>query len=361
MKVLHILFYDRPLNTFPSVYNGIYLLHQHGFENYITTSGNCDEFDGLIRRHYPLNGGFLDKLKCISNIEYRFDLSIAYGPRDLELFYLSKLINPFKFKSLLYHSLEIPTAYFTDSGGKALAHRILLKLGMSQVDKLIIQDEQRLKLLLTLCPSLKNSEYFLVKNSYINTIEPLSQSLPWFDCVRRNARHLVLYTGAIERWALSLALFDELKKLDDITFLFSGWSKDGLADEAIAYCKDSLNIHFHLGIKSRSELNYMVMNSDIGLLWYNSADSNVTSMGMSSGKFHKYLSYKKPIITNRMPQLSDYIQGRGVGISSELNNISESIQYLINNYAILQNNIENNYFQECDYESQYFKVINSLS
>ena len=81
---------------------------------------------------------------------------------------------------------------------------------------------------------------------------------------------------------------------------------------------------------------------------------------MSSGKFHKYLSYKKPIITNIIPQLSNYIHEKGLGISSELSNISKSMQYLINNYAILQNNIEKNYPKEFDFEMHYIKVIKNI-
>ena len=101
MKVLHILFWDRPLNTFPSVYNAVYLWYKYGFENHIAMPSNCFDFEEYIHRHYQLKGSVFNKINCISNIEYFFDIVIVYSTRDLELFYLAQLKKHLKYRLLL--------------------------------------------------------------------------------------------------------------------------------------------------------------------------------------------------------------------------------------------------------------------
>lgn len=372
-KVLHIFNYDRELETFPSVYNAIFLWAKQGWENYVATAGNCDEFKNWIKCLYNLNGDIVNRVRQISNIKESFDVIILYDPLDVIIFSLCSVKgSKFKYKNLVHHSLEIPLTFSENLKKlrfdsrclrimlKSVSSKFLLKFTFSKLDKLLIQDELRLNALLNRFPVLKSKQYFLTPNSYINSIEPISESLPCFDAIRNISKHLVLYIGAIERWALSLALFDEIRKLTDVTFLFSGWSGDGFSKELIKYCNGNKNIYFNLGTKNRQDLNYMVVHSDIGLAFYDPKDENVRLMGLASGKFHKYLSFGKPVIINTCPYLSEYTEKAGIGISSDFCSIAESIRKIINNYNWYQNNITRKYSSSCNYELNYLHLIKSF-
>ena len=163
------------------------------------------------------------------------------------------------------------------------------------------------------------------------------------------------------RWALSYELFDQLKQLEDVCFVFSGWSDDGFVDELTRYCAGAEHIVFHLGTKSRADLNYMVANSDAGLAVYDPQDENVRQMGLSSGKLHKFLSLDVPVVCNPQPFLSAYLEDRGWGLSSKTEGIAETLDHLLSNSSQYKENIARTYAIECDFEAAYERVVNSLS
>lgn len=360
-KILHVLLNKKGLDRYPSVYNALYCWSKLGWSNYIIASDATEDLNGVIEKEYRFSGGYLRRATQLAHLPGYFDIVIVYDPQDLAAFYGTRWLLPRNsYGKLVHHCLEIPTG--TLPGG-SLFKKALHKMfagGYRLIDHLIIQDERRAELFFNTFPHLTGLQCFLVTNSFINAIEPIAPSLDWFDQLRAKSNLLVLYIGTIDRWAFSENVIETILKVPEVTFVFSGWSEDGYAAELTARYKSATNIHFHIGAKSRPALNYMVANSDIGLVCYESMDQNVRQVGLASGKMHKFLSFQKPVLMNRIPSLHDFITLNGFGKSVPAEDFSRAIRHLADNYARFCQNINNRYSTLCDYEREYMAFIQAL-
>lgn len=340
-RVLHILTDDRGLDTFPSVYNALYLWKKQGWNNDIATPSDCSDFKQYIDRIYPLKSVNRLLPPVVSSVwglfqaDRAYDLVITYEPKDLKAYYLASLLSGNNYGSChLHHSLEVPSVDFEGKSPLAPIHRFLFRRALSDVDLLAIQDTFRYKLLRNFFPVIVNKPFSIVPNSFLDAVEPIAENLTWFDEIRNDAKTLILFIGGIERWSLSNELMDEIASLPEYTFLFSGWSRDGYYDELLASYGGHGHIFFDVRKKSLAELNYMVLQSDIGLAIYDSTDSNVIHMGLSSGKFFKYLQHKKPVIINDIPFLNSMVLRNGIGtvyckgkLAQNLSDVIQSANY----------------------------------
>jgi hypothetical protein len=360
-RVLHILMNKKGLHAYPSVYNALYCWFKVGWSNHIIACGATDEFSDLIEKEYRFSGGYVRRATQLASVPGHFDVVIVYDPQDLEVLYATRWLFPKNsYGHLVHHCLEISTNRLE---GKSILkngiHRLLFR-GYRLIDSLIVQDKSRAELFFNTFPRLKGIQCFLVTNSFINAIEPVATSLDWFDQLRAKSKLLVLYTGTIARWAFSEHLFDSLLKIPEVTFVFSGWSQDGYAEELAARYHAVRNIHFHIGAKSRSDFNHMVANSDVGLVCYESMDQNVAQVGLSSGKMHKFLSFQKPVLMKRLSSLHDFITINGLGMSVPVEDFPRAIRQLAYNYPTFCENIHKRYSTLCDYEQEYMKFVQLL-
>ncbi|HBA73033.1 MAG: hypothetical protein A2X82_16275 [Geobacteraceae bacterium GWC2_55_20] len=331
-SVLHILTDDRGLDTFPSVYNALCLWKKQGWDNDIATAGDCSDFNQFIDTVHPLNPTIflLPTAWGLSHIEKHYDLIITYDPKDLESVYIARLLSGRKLgKKHLHHSLEIPSYAFESKDLFRLIHRLLLRKALSDIDLLAIQDRFRYKILCDYFPDIVNKPFSIVPNSYLDVIEPMAEKLSWFDEVRKDADALILYIGGIERWALSNELLDEIATLPMYTFLFSGWSRDGYYDELVKKYARHGHMVFDIKKKSLADLNYMVSQSDIGMAIYDCSDCNCFNMGLSSGKFFKYIQHNKPLIINDIPFLNKLVTQNGMGAVYSRGNLGRNISFIM--------------------------------
>lgn len=355
--VLHVLNGERGLDTYPSVYNAMYVLDAHGWNNQIITGGSVDGFDSVIKNEFRFRGGYLRRAMQLARLTGDFDQVILYEPRDVEIFQLSRLLGGrLRYKTLVHHSLEIPTEILQRQGVKSFVHRFLYR-GYRKVGKLIIQDGARQALFYKCFARLKDVPCFLVPNSYIPDLEPVAESVPWFERIVESGKPIVTYTGAVERWALSADLFLSIRDMTDVNFVFSGWSYDGFAQEAMALCDGVQNIYFDLGMKSRGALNYIVKNSDLGLVFYDSADPNVAVIGLSSGKLHKFLSYGKPVVVNEIPSMRNFLENNRFGIATTSSDIPVAIRTILSSYEIYSNGVSERYGPLIDFRAAYERSL----
>lgn len=360
-STLHILTDSRGLDTFPSVYNALYLWKRSGWRNSIATPSSCDGFEGCIDRVYPVRGKWTSIARQLAKINSFFDVIVVYEPLDAEAFSLSVAYGAkWKYRYLLHHSLEVPTHLDPVDSIKKYLHKALMKYCLNRVDNVIIQDASRLDLLKSIFPTTEIRRSTLVPNTYIASIEPVSAELPWFDKIREESKPLVLYAGTIERWALSTEMFEAIKRMKEVNFLFSGWSRDGFSEELVRRYEGAENIHFSLGIKSRGDLNYMVSRSDIGLAYYNLWDDNVRYMGLSSGKINKYLSFGKPVVVNKMLNIAGLVEEKGFGRSADIETLAGSIHHILADYRAYRKNINDRFLVEYDFEGPYLKIIDEI-
>lgn len=359
-SVLHVLNGERGLDTYPSVYNAMHVLFGHGWENHIFTGGAIDGFESIVKHDYRFDGGYARRAFQLARLKGNFDLVVLYEPRDVEIYQLSRLLGGrIHAKCLAHHSLEIPTEILGKCGFKGVAHRFLYR-GYRILNQLVIQDEARQQLLYECFPELRKIGCVFVPNSYLPDMEPMAEFVPWFDEIHQSGQRIVTYVGAIERWALSLDLFRNIREMKDVSFVFSGWSYDGFAEEAIVLCQDAKHIHFDLGLKSRSELNYIVKNSDVGLVFYDSADPNVAVIGLSSGKLHKYLSYGKPVIVNDVPSIKNFLEDNGFGLAGPPQTISTTINKVLGGYGSYAERVTDKYVSLINFRHSYERFIEAV-
>ena len=360
-KVLHILMNKNGLNIYPSVYNALYCWSKLGWSNHIIAGGPTGEFSELIEKEYRFSGGYAKRAAQLASIAGYYDIVIVYDPQDLEAFYATRWLLPRNsYGRLVHHCLEIPTIRFSGSSLFTKTLRKILGGGYRLIDHLIVQDHRRAELFLNTFPYLKGLPVHLVTNSFVNSIEPISTSLGWFDDLRAQSQFLILYTGAIEPLAVSEQLLNCLLKIPEATFLFSGWSRNGYADTLSARYGVSANVHFSVGAKARSVFNYMVANSDVGLVCYEPTDQNVHEVGLSSGKMHKFLSFQKPVLTNRIPSLHEFVTLNGFGMSVAIDDFAKSIRKLSDNYPTFCENIRERYSQVCNFEREYMAFAHDM-
>jgi hypothetical protein len=289
-------------------------------------------------------------------IDRYYDLIITYEPKDLEAFYIARILSGKNYGSChLHHSLEVPSIAFDVNVPLRLLHRFLLRKALSDIDLLAIQDSLRYKMLFDYFPIIADKPFSIVPNSFLDAVEPMAENLSWFDEIRKNTKTLILYIGGIERWALSNELMDEIVDLPSYTFLFSGWSRDGYYKELITKYARYGHIMFDIRIKSLAELNYVVMQSDICLAIYDCKDSNVKNMGLSSGKFFKYIQHKKPVIINDFPMLNSLLTRNGIGAVYTKGNLGQNISAVMQGMEYPQS-LRNKF----SYEQFYRKTIRQV-
>lgn len=362
MKALHVLsgesgaaLRERSLDTYPSVYNALHVLKQNGWDNHLITAVSTAGFDDLLQQKHVFGKNPLQKAWQLGKVGRDFDMIILYEPRDIKLYQLAKLFGTdlkTRTRHLVHHCLEVPVQQLGRPGWTGMLHRHLYG-GYRAVDKVIIQDAARHALLTQHCPSLKSKDTSYVPNAYIPAIEPLAATLPWFDQLRQTSQSLVCYIGAIEKWALSDKLFRVIANKPDVTFLFSGWSSDGFADAMMAQYADYPHIHFSLGKKSLAELNYIVKHTDVGLVFYDSTDPNINEIGLSSGKLHKYLSFAKPVITNDIESLRQFLHSNQFGLSTTPDQFSATIDTLVEQHAHYAGHIAQHYPATINFQQSY--------
>jgi hypothetical protein len=354
-SVLHIVIEDRGLDTYPSVYNALYLWHRHGWTNDVATACDCAEFSELIDSVHRLEPGarIFPAAKRLSRLDAQYDLVITYEPKDLEALYLCQLFHKkIHYRYHLHHSLEIPSFAFENSRLKTLLHRLALRRAMETVDAIVIQDRLRYNLLRGFFPSVAGKPLVIVPNSHLDAVEPSASSLEWFDDIRKNAETLILYVGGIERWVLSTAIMDEIATLPAYTFLFSGWSRDGYHEELTRRYAEYGHIIFDVRKKSRRDLNYIVSRSDIGLAIYDSSDDvNVSHIGLSSGNF-KYVQHNKPVIISDIPLLSPLVARHGIGSVYEPGNLGHAVADIVGSQGYPRS-----FGEKMSYERHYAKVM----
>lgn len=361
-RVLHILsgesgasLQERGLDTYPSVYNALYVLHKQGWENHLATAADTSHFGHLLHKVYRLSSHPLQKAWQLRQIKGHFDMALLYEPRDVKLYQLAKWLGinlKARCHHLVHHCLEVPVQQLQGRGWRNAVHRHLYQ-GYRDISHVIIQDATRHALLRQHCHALAGKPTHYVPNAYIPTVEPMAGALPWFDQIRQQSSTLVSYVGALEGWALSPSLFQAIAEQRHLTFLFSGWSNDGFAATMMERYAACPHIHFHLGKKSLADLNYIVKHSDIGLVFYDSTDPNINEIGQSSGKLHKYLSFAKPVLTNNIPSLSAFLQSNRFGIAAEPAQFGAALDMLAARQAFYTQHIAEHYPKLIQFERSY--------
>ena len=84
-------------------------------------------------------------------------------------------------------------------------------------------------------------------------------------------------------------------------------------------------------------------------------------LGMSSGKYHKYLFYKKPVlISEGLVGVSEFTVKHGFGEQAGVSNVACKLDKIVANYSRYVENIERHYASLCSYEKPYNEFVDSF-
>jgi len=406
VKILHILGSTRRLDTFPSVYNALYLLASKGLVNHIATAGALVSFGVYVSGHIKLTQDFFSNISILYRDINNYDYVIAYEPSDMELLGMVSFLCKLK-PVIIFHSLELSdykrqakknvcekfvTKVFLvfvrnnflgtlllENKSKYVKRivrsffyrlvygidlkRVLFARALNAIDYLIIQDHDRLKLFFKYYGN-KAIHAFTVPNAYIQELENKHSVVSGFDAIFKSRKPKILYIGSLERWVLSLELFEKIVLLKDYLWVFSGWSGDGFMYDIKRLLKsfDSKHVYIKEDVLCNSDINYLMSCIDIGLCFYQAErDDNITYMGMASGKYHKFLSHNKPVLVSKgLIGLSDFTENNGFGEQAGVSDLHGKVVNVINNYDWYVKNIKERYNMLCSYEKSYNVFLNKI-
>lgn len=363
--ILHLLWQARGLDTFPSIYNALHLLAEAGIESDVATPSSVDGCEGWVREHIPMTGHFFTDAQALTPRLDLYDTVVAYEPRDFAM--LGVVSRRRKgMPRLVFHNLEIETDAFRGKPlltiAKNLARRFAFLRAYRQLHSLIIQDLLRYKLF---CREYGSSRVpvYLVPNSYIPQIEPQASGLPWFDRLASN-RTRILYVGSLNERFLPETAISSMANARDCQLIISGWGDQTIiARMQKRIDRERLtNVVLHVGKLTRGELNYLVARCDVGFCPYKSDTDNERCIGMSSGKYHKFLSYEKPVMVgDDVLGLSEFTESNGFGRrlreGDTLPDVARAIRSLYDQHVQC---IRRHYASLCSYASPYREFISDV-
>ncbi len=339
-KIALILNGDRPLSTYPSVYNTANLLTQNGyavtlfFPADMKVDYEVKDIEILkFKRTKPVLIGIF---RALLGHARKYALLISFQAEEL---IASGLVNIIYKIPFVYFSLEI-VDFDQIKTIKDKIKKYFEIFFNKRASFTVIQDEIR-KRLIKQVNSLDESHLFCIPNSYIGTLKGKTTYLR--DKYKISSdKIIILYAGGIEAWAIDRTLIESVCEWDNKYILvLHGWSRDGYLQTLNSYI-DKINtpkkkIYISLGILNEEEYGELVTSADIGLVWYKiELPNNVAKMGLSSGKLASFLRCGLPVIVpSYLEGLNEMIPKYQFGIlansESEIKNAAVSI---MENYQV---------------------------
>jgi hypothetical protein len=358
-KIALIVDENRHLSTYPSVYNTAKLLSQYGYDvdlflpNDMKVDYNIENVNIIkFRKKIGLLYALIPKIK-------QYNLVISYHTLG------------FIISSILCKITRVPYAYFCleiigFDQKKSLKSKLIkyieifLNKGASFT---VVQDENRKKLIKKI-HKLNQNLIFCIPNSYIGTFRNSSKYLrDKFNIP--NEKIIVLYSGAIEFWAIDDNFIKAVGQWDKrYVLVLHGFSRDNYLEKIKPLIKEinmtETKIYISSNILNVDEYMKLIASADIGLVWYKrDLPINVSTIGLSSGKFSAFLRCGVPIIVpSYLQDLYKFVNNYKIGtvVKSEYE-IESRIVNVIKNYDMYRDNAFKFYSEYLDFEEKFKKVF----
>lgn len=349
-KALLVILSEHDISTFPAVFQTAMELKKRDWEIVLITKADIGDanLEVYFNKYIKINKENSIKMFNLINKENP-NVVICYRENDAKYCFLtSKLLSKVKY---YYYNLEIYTYPSQNDAGVNLFRVVSRKLKyyfikfleisyMKRCEALIIQDEIRERI--SKIHGIGNLNTFHIPNSYYYNDSVLLEP--------SEGKASLLITGGLEGWALE-TFMQRLPQLVNCRITLSGWSRDGLLNTYKSQLENYSNIEI-LSVKlSNDEYTSLVEKFGIGLIWYSKIDDdNIYNIGMSSGKFFKYLSMAKPVIVRNLPGLADEVNKHDLGIViDDISEIEDAVKKICSNYEEYQQRIIEMYKKNYDY------------
>lgn len=314
-RVLMVLRQGRRISTYPTVVNAARLWQRAGATVDIITKAEPDVPELFTDFTQFTPGGFILNFIDVIGMcrKHRYDVVIGYEPIDAELLAFLPDIFPARY---VYHNIEL--RYPSD--WKYLLHNWLERRFYAKANIVICQDGLRLGELRSLLYRNAKTEskvFCCVPNTYLQEDSPDEPRYLHDYLSLSSDTKILLYSGAIQQKKLPFEVVQHILKVmpNDWRLVLSGWSVEGYADELMKACGAAGRLFFYL--ETVDELSYLNLTASAtaGLVWYDGGnDPNEYNIGLSSGKFWRFLTLgKKSIITDR-PGMGEFARNIGAGV-----------------------------------------------
>ncbi len=319
--VLMVLRQGRAISTYPTVVNAARMWKKAGWHVDILTQAEPDVPD-VFRRYTPFWQGnfFVQMVQLIRQVLATApQVIIAYEPIDAEL---CAVLPVFYTARYIYHNIELRYP-----GQRFYAiHHSLEKQYYCKCETVICQDSLRMSELNKLLgsPNLNSHEY-LVPNTYMRESIPDEQRYWHKRFGLSENKKILLYTGAIEHKKLPDDVISRLLEVmpEDWSLALWGWSVQGYAESIVKKHAESIVKHrLLLSLETLPEQQYLeaVASAEAGLIWYGTTlkeDSNECNIGLSSGKFWRFITLGKPVLALDKPGMGNFIREKKLGVVVE--------------------------------------------
>ena len=350
MRVLMVLRQGRRISTYPTVFNAARLWKETGAIVDIITVAEADIHDVFTEFVSISNLGFLaQKLMIFRQMKRnKYDIVIGYEPIDAEL--LALFPNIFK-AFYIYHNIEL--RYF--SNWKFFIHNRLERKFYDRCQLIICQDEIRmreLKCLLGRENEESNKKFAYVPNTYMRKEIPVDNQ--YLQCILSipNDKKILLYSGAIQKKKIPKNVILHILNVmpENWCLVLSGWSAESYAEQLSLEIGEKSRLYIHSNTLDESNYLKFVTSATAALIWYVGNDPNEYNMGLSSGKFWRFLTLGKSSIVVDLPGLGNFAKKAQAGVV--VNNIEELNTA---DFAILEKSVK--VLPEYFYEYHYSKVL----
>jgi hypothetical protein len=232
----------------------------------------------------------------------------------------------------------------------------------------IVQDKSR-KELIKKTHGLEDSSIFCIPNSYIGSFNERSEYLRNKFNISKDKK-IILYSGSLNSWAIDEKLILSVNEwYENYVLILHGYSTDYYLDSVLTPLIEEINskekkIYLSLNLVDETEYMRLISSADIGLAWYKKElPENLSTIGLSSGKFSAYMRCGIPIIIpTYLEDLRKLVEEYkiGVSVSSEYN-IKDGISNIVNDYDYYKSDIRKFYNDYLDFEKKFIEVFSSNS
>lgn len=278
----------------------------------------------------------------------------------------SAILGRIKAIPIIYLSLEIYVSNEIRRKRDKLLKLLEIKISQKAFFT-IVQDKSR-ALLLQTENAIHRDKIQLLPNSSIGKATLYSSRLLRDKFGITNNKKIILCAGTIAKWTMAMELATSTDDWPDDWVLVLHSRNNLNNDEYTKKIKEikKTNIVLSDTPLPYSEIGELMASADIGVALYQPTDwhtsgTNLSTMGLSSGKISQYLKYGIPVITSDFPDLKELITRYSCGVCIRSpEEIKKAISTIINDISTYRMNAVKCYEEEFEFSVPFNKILKRL-
>lgn len=367
-KILLVMPYYDDLSTYPSIIQAVEVLNSR-YDFCIVTTNKCESnyIKGLFCQYkklkyfktrniltLPFNSIYFSKFI----LDMHADYIVCFTSDGVEAAFFGILFSDiFRKTKYIYYNLEILTRaqYQGKIAGYVFGLRKMIEKWFTRKSQaFIIQD--RLRYEISKRYEIEHPNTFFLPNTYVYNSDAEKCDVMGGN---KNGKK-VLYVGALAEWSIGDVLRN-LECLEGIDITFAGWDRENILPKY----EDELNRYPNIKViqqqLSDKEFEQFVNEYDIGLIYYSSKDENVMNMGLSSGKFFRFLSLGKPVIVKNLPGIANEVEKFELGeVVNDIKEVKTAAEKIVNKRNDWKQHILKIYKENYDYRRLLMQIVEKL-